>query len=121
MLLIVFHVIVCALLVGVVLLQQGRSDMGASLGGGGNTFFGAAGADNLLVKVTTGLAIIFMVSSIFLARSANAVREGSGSLLTTEEVPVAPPSEPGSADSGSPQALPPAPPSMPAEAPPAAQ
>jgi preprotein translocase subunit SecG len=50
------------------LLQQGKgADMGATFGGGSNTLFGAGGADTLLVKVTTALAAVFMLTTIYLA------------------------------------------------------
>ncbi|MCC6932011.1 MAG: preprotein translocase subunit SecG [Deltaproteobacteria bacterium] len=62
------HIIVCILLVSLVLLQQGKgADTGAVFGGGSNTLFGASGADNLLTKVTTGLATLFFLTSIYLA------------------------------------------------------
>lgn len=63
------HVMVCIILVVVVLLQRGKgSDMGSALGGGGsNTVFGSRGAGNFLTKLTTGSAIIFMLTSLSLA------------------------------------------------------
>ncbi len=63
------HVSVCILLILIVLLQSGKgAEMGASIGGGGSqTFFGAAGPANILTKITTGVAIIFMVTSLTLA------------------------------------------------------
>ena len=65
------HIVVCILLVGIVLLQQGKgADTGAVFGGGSNTLFGASGADNLLTKVTTALAALFFATSIFLAVNA---------------------------------------------------
>lgn len=61
------HLFICVLLIILVLLQQGKgADAGAVFGGGGNTMFGAAGADNFLTKFTTVLAICFMLSSVFL-------------------------------------------------------
>lgn len=64
----VFHVFVCLLLIGVVLLQQGRgADVGASFGGGSNTLFGASGADNFLTRFTTITAVLFMATSLVLA------------------------------------------------------
>jgi len=67
-LLIVIHVIVCLFLIGVVLLQQGKSaDLAGAFGGqGSQTAFGPRGAANLLTKLTTWGAIIFMVVSISL-------------------------------------------------------
>jgi len=65
-LLVILHVIVCLFLVGVVLLQQGKSaDLAGAFGGqGSQTAFGPRGAANLLTKLTTWSAIVFMVTSI---------------------------------------------------------
>lgn len=65
-----FHILLCVFLVLVILLQQGKgADMGATFGGGGNTLFGASGADTLLIKITTITAVLFMCTSLFLAVS----------------------------------------------------
>jgi preprotein translocase subunit SecG len=63
---IVVHVIVCFFLVGVVLLQQGRSaDLGGAFGGqGSQTAFGPRAAANVLTRLTTWSAVIFMCTSI---------------------------------------------------------
>src|SRR3981189_1770732 len=65
-LLITLHIIVSLFIVGVVLLQQGKSaDLAGAFGGqGSQTAFGPRGARNLLTKLTTHSAIIFMLSSI---------------------------------------------------------
>lgn len=57
------------MIVIMVLLQSGKgSSLGAALGGGSNqTLFGPAGSGNILTKITTGLAIVFMVTSMSLA------------------------------------------------------
>ena len=54
-LLVVIHVIVSLFLIGVVLLQQGKSaDLAGAFGGqGSQTAFGPRGAANLLTKMTT--------------------------------------------------------------------
>lgn len=66
--LLIIHVAICVFLIAIILLQQGKgADVGATFGGGGNTLFGAAGADNLLTKVTAFAAGGFMLTSIFLA------------------------------------------------------
>jgi preprotein translocase subunit SecG len=71
--LVVLHVMACLVLILVVLLQRGKgSDVGAALGGGGsNTVFGSRGAGNFLTKLTTGSAVIFMVTSLSLAYTGN--------------------------------------------------
>ncbi len=70
------HIIVCLVLIGVVLLQQGRSaDLAGAFGGqGSQTAFGPRAAANALTRVTTWSAVVFMCTSIALtvlyARSA---------------------------------------------------
>jgi len=63
------HVIACVLLVLIVLLQTGKgTDMGATFGGAsGQALFGGTGPASLLSKITTGVAIIFMLTSLTLA------------------------------------------------------
>ena len=64
------HLVLCVALIGLVLLQQGKgADVGATFGGGNNTLFGAGGAVNMITKVTTTVAISFMVTSILLVRA----------------------------------------------------
>jgi preprotein translocase subunit SecG len=76
-LLVLVHVVVCLFLIGVVLLQQGKSsDLAGAFGGqGSQTAFGPRGASNLLTRLTTYSAIIFMLTSVALtytmAKSSN--------------------------------------------------
>ena len=66
-LVVIVHVICCLFLIGVVLLQQGKgADMGAVFGGSSSTIFGSGGAGNFLTRLTTGLAIVFMLTSLTL-------------------------------------------------------
>lgn len=67
-LLVIVHVIVCLFLIGVILIQQGKSaDLASAFGGqGSQTAFGPRGAANLLTRLTTWAAITFMVTSIAL-------------------------------------------------------
>jgi preprotein translocase subunit SecG len=64
----ILHIIVCIGLVLVVLLQTGKgAEIGAVFGGGSSsTIFGSSGAGNFLTKLTTGMAIIFMITSLTL-------------------------------------------------------
>ena len=68
-LIVVIHVIVAIVIVGLVLLQQGKgADAGASFGAGASqTVFGASGSGNFLVKATTIAATIFFITSLSLA------------------------------------------------------
>jgi preprotein translocase subunit SecG len=63
---VVVHVIVCAALIFVVLLQQGRSaDLAGAFGGqGSQTAFGPRAAANVLTRFTTWAAVLFMCTSI---------------------------------------------------------
>jgi preprotein translocase subunit SecG len=65
------HIILAVILVGLVLLQQGKgADVGAVMGGGSNTLFGVGGASSILVRTTTLIAICFMLTSVLLVRFA---------------------------------------------------
>ncbi len=65
----VLHVIICVVLIIVVLLQAGKgASAGFSFGGGASqTVFGSSGGKNFFARVTAGLAIGFMVTSIILS------------------------------------------------------
>jgi preprotein translocase subunit SecG len=62
------HIIVSVTLIGIILLQQGKSaDLAAAFGGqGSQTAFGPRSAANLLTKSTAWLAGIFIITSITL-------------------------------------------------------
>jgi preprotein translocase subunit SecG len=66
---IVVHVIVCLFLIGIILLQQGKSaDLAGAFGGqGSQTAFGPRSATSLLTKMTAWAAVVFMITSIGLA------------------------------------------------------
>ncbi len=62
------HILVCVLLVVIVLLQSGKSaDLAGAFGGyGSQSTFGPRGAATFLSKMTTTLAILFMITSLLL-------------------------------------------------------
>ena len=65
--LIILHVIVSLGLILVVLLQTGKgAEVGAVFGGSSATIFGSSGAGNFLTRLTTGMAIVFMATSLML-------------------------------------------------------
>lgn len=89
----VIHVIACLFLIGVVLLQSGKSaDIAAAFGGmGSQTAFGPRSAANALTKATTWAAIIFMLTSFTLAISASKQSgRGAGSVLGDSPTKQAP-------------------------------
>ena len=64
----VLHYIVSIGLVLVILLQAGKgADMGAVFGGGSSTVFGSRGAATFLSKLTTGMALVFLMTSLTMA------------------------------------------------------
>lgn len=64
----ILHVFVCLVLMGVVLLQQGKGGgMGSAFGGASAQVFGGSGAGNLLTRATAICAAIFMLTSVGLA------------------------------------------------------
>ena len=72
----IVHVIVCLVLILVVLLQAGKgANMGAVFGGSSQTIFGSSGPGTFLGKMTTAVAVIFMLTSLSLSYSAS--RKGS--------------------------------------------
>ena len=63
----VIHIIVSVGLILVVLLQTGKgAEVGAVFGGSSSTIFGSSGAGNFLTRLTTGMAIVFMMTSLTL-------------------------------------------------------
>jgi preprotein translocase subunit SecG len=90
--LVIIHVIVCLFLIGVILLQQGKSaDLAGAFGGqGSQTAFGPRGAANLLTRLTTYSAIIFMLTSIgltvMMARTAD--HSVLSHIKTTQSLPA---------------------------------
>ena len=94
---IVVHVIVCLFLIGVVLLQQGRSaDLAGAFGGqGSQTAFGPRAAANVLTRLTTWSAGIFMITSISL--TVLYVRSGSSHsvLDNSKPAPISAPAKSG--------------------------
>ena len=90
-LVIILHVFVCVLLILVVLLQAGKgADMGSTFGAGGSqTVFGSGGAAPFLTKLTTAVAVIFMLTSIGLTiLSAKGAKKSVVEGITTPPAPL---------------------------------
>ena len=66
----ILHILVCIGLLPAILLQSGKGGGVSAVFGGGSagTVFGSRGASNFLTKMTTGAAIVFMGTSMALAR-----------------------------------------------------
>jgi preprotein translocase subunit SecG len=89
------HIIVCLFLIGVVLLQQGRSaDLAGAFGGqGSQTAFGPRAAANVLTRLTTWSAVIFMLTSISL--TVLYVRSNGSHSVLQNSAPVSAPAKSG--------------------------
>ena len=98
-------VLVCIMLMGIILLQSSKTGgMGTAMGGQAiNTAFGGHGADKLLVRITSGLAIAFMVLAITIGMMDNPAsridfsnkptlsrNEGTGNAVSTPAVDLQP-------------------------------
>ena len=93
-LLTIVHVVVCFFLVGIVLLQHGKgADIGATFGGSSQSLFGSEGPVPLLNKITTAVAVIFMLTSVTLAYISS--QSSTSSVMTgvtvEQSVPAATP------------------------------
>jgi preprotein translocase subunit SecG len=87
--LLVAYLIVALLLIGFVLIQQGKgADMGASFGSGGsNTVFGSSGSGNFMTRTTAILAGLFFFISLSLG-AITANRESAEDEWNNLEVPA---------------------------------
>jgi len=88
----IIYVIDCILLIGIILLQPGEGgDLAAAFGASSSqTAFGARGSATFMHKVTTTLAVMFMVLSITLVivtnrRQANIMERMTPEVTAAEE------------------------------------
>ena len=117
----VLHIMVCVILIVVVLLQRGKgAEIGAVFGGGASsTVFGSRGAGNFLTKLTSGAAVVFMVTSLYLSWvgskqfSKSIMDEESKKPAAEEKSKFAEPPNPPTSETKQ------TPPALPAEKPPA--
>ena len=86
---IVFHVLIAAAIVGLVLLQRGKgADAGAGFGAGASgTVFGARGSASFLSRMTATLAALFFASSLTLAYLGGRRPEAPKSVIDRVTVP----------------------------------
>ena len=110
--LVFLHVFVSIAMIGIVLLQSGKgAEMGASFGAGGSqTVFGASGGNTFMNRLTTGAAVLFMLTSLTLAHLSSSANNAS--IMSSKKAPAAAP-----AQSGAPVQAPASMPAAPAQAP----
>lgn len=93
------HYVVCLFLIVVILLQAGKgADIGAVFGGGSGTVFGSRGAATFLSKLTTVMAVVFLLTSISLASISRSKSESSILKTVPEKTQV----DPGGAEQAAP-------------------
>jgi preprotein translocase subunit SecG len=104
-LLIVVHVLVCLAIIGIVLLQAGKgADIGSAFGGGGSqAVFGSMGTPTILGKITTVVAILFMITSFGLAKFSS---RAQSVVPLSAPAPAAPADTSGPTDQAAPPAVP---------------
>lgn len=97
--LVVVHVLVSFGIIAIVLLQAGKgADIGSAFGGGGSqAVFGSMGTPTILGKITTTIAVVFLITSFGLA------------MLSSKSASVVPATAPPPASPPAPAASPPAP------------
>jgi len=88
----VIHLIVCFFLITIVLIQGGKgAELGAAFGGSSQTLFGARGAATFFSKLTTGAAILFMLTSFALAlvttRAGSVVKKAPAATEQKQTIP----------------------------------
>lgn len=118
-LLTILHVAVSFFLIAVVLLQSGKgAEMGASFGSSGSqSVFGAGGGTTFLSKMTTGAAIIFMLTSLTLAvisGRSSSIMSGIGKPAVSDKAPAQAPAGQSPVSTVPAQGKPATPPSAPA-------
>jgi preprotein translocase subunit SecG len=88
------HLFVCLLLILAVLVQSGKgSSLGSAFGGGQGDVFGPGAPVNIMNRVTTVVAILFMVTSLTLAIISTEKTTGSvinSAPAQSQQAPAAP-------------------------------
>ncbi|MGA2403421.1 MAG: preprotein translocase subunit SecG [Syntrophobacteraceae bacterium] len=91
-LVVLIHLIACIALIAIVLLQTGKgAEMGAAFGGASQTLFGGTGGSSFMSKLTTGAAVVFMITCLLLSYMYRPGYRGGRSVMT--DIPVEQPRE----------------------------
>ena len=98
------HIIVCVCLIVLVLLQAGKERMGVIFGGGSSSVFGSSGAGGMLVKLTTFMAVLFILTSLSYNIITSSRSDDKSTILDVQLEETAPAKDPAPAASTAPQA-----------------
>src|SRR5688500_3171743 len=87
---VIFHVLIAAAIVALVLLQRGKgADAGAGFGAGASgTVFGARGSASFLSRTTATLAALFIGTSLVLAYMGGRRVEAPSSVIDRVQTPA---------------------------------
>jgi len=120
-LVVIIHLVACIALIAIVLLQTGKgAEMGAAFGGASQTLFGGTGGSSFMSKLTTGAAVVFMITCLLLSYMYRPGAGRSRSVMTDIPVEQAQPQPPVQPPPAIPEARP-VQPETPAPAPAASQ
>ena len=94
--LVTLHIVICALLIAVIMLQSGEAaDLAGAFGGAGSqTAFGPRGAATLLSQATTWCAVMFMICAMALVLRTDKATGQGNSILEKYSKPAATPAKP---------------------------
>jgi preprotein translocase subunit SecG len=86
------HFLACALLILLVLMQSGKGSSAGIFGSSNSdSVFAGPAATTFIVKLTAGVAIAIMFTSIFL--TLNVSKRGASSVVDNVNIPAAPAAE----------------------------
>jgi preprotein translocase subunit SecG len=60
----IIHIIIACVLIGLILLQNGKGGLGAGLGGGGEFYRSKRGAERIVFIATIVFTVLFFITSI---------------------------------------------------------
>jgi preprotein translocase subunit SecG len=101
-LILIVHVLIAAMIIGLVLIQHGKgADIGAAFGSGAsNTVFGSRGTGGFLFKLTGGLVLAFFVTSLSLSSLVARQYQQTSAQIVPQQAPVSESNIPVPLDSG---------------------
>jgi len=104
----VAHVLIALVIIGLIMLQQGKgAEMGASFGSGSSqTVFGAVGSGNFFSRLTAILVFVFFITSFTLAVLAKQKAKIDDHFLTPATEVTQPKEAPKTENSGPTAAIP---------------
>jgi len=91
-LILTLHLLVAAVVIGLVLIQHGKgADMGAAFGSGASgSLFGASGSANFMSRTTAWFAAVFFATSLGLSYMASNRPKAATSVMDTVKTQTAP-------------------------------